>query len=133
MDTIEAGKNSSFLVEDVAKNITVPHLEPLVESKGDIMWVGLLRSANKVWKRRVIEPHSFNVERALAIIVRGRVSVHEDWVVVQGGSGEVQDIGLFRKEFPLRVRESSVQVLHDKAIVSFVGPGKPGAIEAEFK
>lgn len=43
--------------------------------------------------------------------------------MIQGGSREVQDDSLFKKELPLRVGESSVQAFHYKAVVPFIGPG----------
>lgn len=53
--------------------------------------------------------------------------------MIQGGSREVQDDSLFKKELPLRVGESSIQAFHYKAVGPYIGPGEFRAIKTEVK
>ena len=54
-----------------------------------------------------------------------------DGVVIKGGSREMVNVRVIKEEFPLRVSKSSVQALHNQAIISLVGSCELWAIVAE--
>ena len=95
-----------YIVYDVAKRFSVPRLDPLSEiheGQSNVIQVSIPRVSDEVSEGRIVKPHRFQAKRSWTKVEGNRVSINEDWVMIEGCMVEVKDGGFIVKEFPLGI------------------------------